>query len=124
MEMRLSCPQAEANLEVTAARIKEDTAGLAAREARTKQEEERLDREKRELTRDKSAFEEERDRVGRLGLEVRQRSQEIEELCTVRVPCFFRYCFVQGCLFLLVCGFLFFIREGVCAENLQHSGIF
>ncbi|XP_022788434.1 fas-binding factor 1 homolog isoform X3 [Stylophora pistillata] len=74
--------QAEADLGATAVKIKEDAAALNVREAQLKQEEERMRREKEELERKRIGFQEERDRVGRLGLEVQKRSREIEELCT------------------------------------------
>lgn len=48
-----------------------------------KQEEERLRREKLEFERQRSGFDEERDRIGKLGLEVQKRSREIDELCSV-----------------------------------------
>lgn len=48
-----------------------------------KQEEERLRREKLEFERQRSGFDDERDRIGKLGLEVQKRSREIEELCSV-----------------------------------------
>ena len=53
------------------------------REAQLKQEEERLRREKLEFERQRSGFDEERDRIGKLGLEVQKRSREIDELCSV-----------------------------------------
>ena len=53
------------------------------REAQLKQEEERLRREKLEFERKRSGFDEERDRIGKLGLEVQKRSREIDELCSV-----------------------------------------
>lgn len=49
-----------------------------------KQEEERLRRDKQEFERRRGGFDEERDRIGKLGLEVQKRSREIEELCSVR----------------------------------------
>lgn len=53
------------------------------REAQLKQEEERLRREKLEFERQRSGFDGERDRIGKLGLEVQKRSREIDELCSV-----------------------------------------
>lgn len=53
------------------------------REAQLKQEEERLRREKLEFERQRSGFDDERDRIGKLGLEVQKRSREIDELCSV-----------------------------------------
>ena len=92
---------------MTAAKIKEDTAALTVRETQLKQEEERLGREKRELERQRSSFDEERDRIGRLGLEVRKRSEEIEELCEVGFCVVFSIC-------CLVFVFLFLLCVCVC----------
>lgn len=76
--------QAESDLGVTAIRIKEDAVALSVREAQLKQGEEKLKREKQEFERRRCGFDEERDRIGKLGLEVQKRSKEIEELCSVR----------------------------------------
>ena len=64
-------------------KIKEDAAALSVREAQLKQEEERLRREKLEFERQRSGFDDERDRIGKLGLEVQKRSREIDELSSV-----------------------------------------
>ena len=76
--------QAESDLSVTAIRIKEDAVALSVREAQLKQGEEKLKREKQEFERRRCGFDDERDRIGKLGLEVQKRSREIEELCLVR----------------------------------------
>lgn len=76
--------QAESDLGVTAIRIKEDAVALSVREAQLKQGEEKLKREKQDFERQRSGFDEERDRIGKLGLEVKKRSREIEELCSVK----------------------------------------
>ena len=98
---------------MTAAKIKEDTAALTVRETQLKQEEERLGREKRELERQRSSFDEERDRIGRLGLEVRKRSEEIEELCEVGFWVVFSIC----CLVLSFCFWCVCVCVCVCASS-------
>ena len=76
--------QAEADLELTAAKIKEDSAGLMVRQTLMKQEEEKLAKEKKDLENARATFEEEKDRIGKLGLELQKRSRDIEELSVVR----------------------------------------
>ena len=75
--------QAEADLELTAAKIKEDSAGLVARQSQVKQDEEMLQKEKLSRERVRSDVEQEKDRIGKLGLELQQRSRDIEELSRV-----------------------------------------
>ncbi|XP_031567504.1 fas-binding factor 1 homolog [Actinia tenebrosa] len=74
--------QAEAEMEITASKIKEDAAALGVRQAQLKQEEDALRREKRDFSLRLERFEEEKDRIGKLSLEVQRRSEEIGKLCT------------------------------------------
>ena len=75
--------QAEAELEVTSSKVKQDSAALDALQAHLKEEEGKLARDRREFEQRVETFEKEKDRIGKLSLEVQRRSEEIGELCTV-----------------------------------------
>lgn len=62
----------------------EDTAALNAREAQLKREQEELRREKRIFMDKQEQWNKEKEHIGKLGLELERRAQEIDELSLVR----------------------------------------
>ena len=64
-------------------RLAEDTAAVHAKETQVKRDQDELSREKREFTQKQEKWNAEKEHIGKLGLEVEKRAQEIEELSLV-----------------------------------------
>lgn len=61
-------------------RLAEDTAAVNAQETRLKRDQDELSREKREFTQKQEQWNTEKEHIGKLGLEVEKRAQEMEEV--------------------------------------------
>lgn len=64
-------------------RLAEDTAAVNAQETRLKRDQDELSREKREFTQKQEQWNTEKEHIGKLGLEVEKRAQEMEEVSLV-----------------------------------------
>ena len=64
-------------------RLAEDSAALEAREAQLKRDQEELRREKRIFVDKQDKWNTEKDRIGKLGVELEKRAQEIDEVSLV-----------------------------------------
>ena len=73
----------DAEQEIVRVRLAEDSAALEAREAQLKRDQEELRREKRIFVDKQDKWNTEKDRVGKLGLELEKRAQEIDEVSLV-----------------------------------------
>lgn len=67
-------------------RLVEDTAALNAKEMKFRREQQELSREQQEFMEKQEKWNTEKDRIGKLALELEKRAQEIEELSLVSVP--------------------------------------
>ena len=73
----------DAEQEIVRVRLAEDSAALEAREAQLKRDQEELRREKRIFVDKQDKWNTEKDRIGKLGLELEKRAQEIDEVSLV-----------------------------------------
>ena len=73
----------DAEQESARVRLAEDTAALDAREAQLRRDQEELRREKRIFMDKHDKWNTEKDRIGKLGLELEKRAHEIDEVSLV-----------------------------------------
>lgn len=74
----------DAEQENARVRLAEDTAALDAREATLRRDQEELRRENRSLIDKQNKWSTEKDRIGKLALELEKRAQEIDEVSLVK----------------------------------------
>ena len=80
---RLVHLQLDAEQESARVRLAEDSAALEARETQLRRDQEELRRERRMFVDNRDKWNAEKDRIGKLGMELEKRAQEIDEVSLV-----------------------------------------